>query len=348
LFNKTKHSLKLFNNSLRHNNHNAIIKRYSIKQEDLKVTNFKFNRKKLARLGLVSVLSVFLTTGLLTGCTSPEQATPGPVVQEPQINEAAIMDSYKKLIESSAEPKAVFEFLDENAKDLSKENVALIVNGLEKLQKEYLPKLEEKYNVSQESQTELAKLYIAKKDINDPKNMESEALKSLIDETAKSGYKVETAEGMFYPVINYSIYKNYSKYLPEDLNSYIEIMSVESDKVPAKDAALVIGWDELIERALNQEAFIKKYADSSKLPEVSELYKKYVTFTFLGLNNTPLFEYDGNVMAEDAKKVYSSIDFTTNDSQLKKDLKDFMVLVVDSNYKLTPEVDKFRKDIIAK
>jgi hypothetical protein len=186
------------------------------------VTNFKFNKKKSARLGLVSVLSVFLITGLLTGCTSPEQvAPPGPVVQEPQNNEAAIMDSYKKLIENSAEPKAVFEFLDENAKHLSKENVALIVNGLEKLQKEYLPKLEEKYNANQESQTELAKLYIAKKDINDPKNMESEALKSLISETAKSGYKVETAEGMFYPVINYSIYKNYSKYLPEDLNSYI-------------------------------------------------------------------------------------------------------------------------------
>ncbi|MDF2533617.1 MAG: hypothetical protein K0Q65_3198, partial [Clostridia bacterium] len=91
-----------------------------------------------------------------------------------------------------------------------------------------------------------------------------------------------------------------------------------------------------------------KYADSSKLPEVSELYKKYVTFTFLGLNNTPLFEYDANVMTADAKKAYSSIDFTTKDSQLKQDLKDFMVLVVDSNYKLTPEVDKFRKDIIAK
>jgi hypothetical protein len=313
------------------------------------MTNLKFNKKKLARLGLISVLSVFLITGLLTGCTSPEQVTPpGPVVQEPQINETAIMDSYKKLIESGAEPKAGFEFLDENAKDLSKENVALIVNGLEKLQKEYLPKLEEKYNVGQEIQTELAKLYIAKKNINDPKNIETEALKSLIDETAKSGYKVETAEGMFYPVINYSIYKNYSKYLPEDLNSYIEIMSVESDKVPAKDAALVIGWNELIERALNQEAFIKKYTDSSKLPEVSELYKKYVTFTFLGLNNTPLFEYDTNVMTEDAKKAYLSIDFTTNDSQLKKDLKDFMELLKDSNYKLTPEIDKFRKDIIAK
>ena len=43
--------------------------------------------------------------------------------------------------------------------------------------------------------------------------METEALKNLIDETMKSGYKVETAEGMFYPVINYSFYKSYSEVL---------------------------------------------------------------------------------------------------------------------------------------
>jgi hypothetical protein len=312
--------------------------------------NIRFNKKSIRKLGLISILSVFLIVGLLTGCTSnPGPVTsPDPVIQEPQIDEAAIMDNYKKLMEGGTEPKLIFEFLNENAKVLSKENVALITNELEKLQKEYLPKLDEKYNTSPDIQTELTKIYVAKKDINDPKNMETEALKTLIGETMKSGYKVETAEGMFYPVIDYSFYKSYSKYLPGDLNSYIEIMSVESDRVPAKDAALVIGWDELIERALKQEAFIKKYADSSKLPEVSELYKKYKTFTFLGLNNTPLFSYEGNVMVEGAKLAYENVDFTTDDSQLKKDLKDFMVLLVDSNYKLTPEIDKFRKAIIAK
>jgi hypothetical protein len=308
----------------------------------------RFNKKSIRKLGLISILSVFLIVGLLTGCTSSQGpvAPPDPIVQEPQNDEAAIMDNYKRLMESATEPKAIFKFIDENAKVLSEENVALIINGIEKLQKEYLSKLDEKYNASPEIQTELAKIYLAKKDINDPKNMETEALKNLIDETMKSGYKVETAEGMFYPVINYSFYKGYSRYLPEDLNSYIEIMSVESDRVPAKDAAIVIGWDELVERALKQEAFIKKYADSSKLPEVSELFKKYRTFTFLGLNNTPLFSYEGNVMVEDAKSAYESVDFTTDDSQLKKDLKDFMILLVDSNYKLTPEIDKFRKDII--
>ena len=314
------------------------------------MTNLKFNYKRLVKLGLIPVLSVFLLTGLLSGCTSStnQAAGPGPVLQEPKINETAIMDNYKKLIANGAQPKEVFGFLDENAKVLTKENVTLIINELEKLQKEYLPKIEEKYNDSPEMQTELGKLYSAKKDINDFNNIETEALKNLIDETKKGGYKVETAEGMFFPIINYSAYKSYDQYLSEDLKGYIEIMAVESDNVPAKDAALVIGWDEVIERALKQEAFIKKYADSSKLPEVKQLYNKYLIFTLLGLNNTPLFSYEENVMVESAKKAYSNINFSASDSEFKKMMKNFMEQLIDSNYKLTPKIDEYRKGIIGK
>jgi hypothetical protein len=314
------------------------------------MTYLKFCDKKLVKLGLVSVIAVFLLTGLLTGCTSKtnQDIETGPVVQEPQINETTIMDHYKRLLANNAQPKDVFEFLNENAKVLSKENVALIINDLEKLQKEYLPKIEEKYNVDQELQTELAKQYMVNKDISDLKKTENEALKSLIDETIKSGYKVETAEGMFFPIIDYSVYKNYSSYLPEDIKDYIEIMAVESDKVPAKDAALVIGWNEMIERASKQEAFINKYANSSKLADVKQLYNKYLTFTFLGLNNTPLFSYEEKLMVEEAKTAYINIDYSTNDSEFKNKLNDFMGLLKDSNYKLTPQIDEYRKGILEK
>ncbi|MDF2531235.1 MAG: hypothetical protein K0Q65_816 [Clostridia bacterium] len=315
------------------------------------MTFFKLINKKFVKLGLISALSAFLIAGSLTGCTASTKPDidPAPSVEEPQVNDAAIMEDYKKLIENSVQPKEVFEFLDENAKVLTKENVALIMNDLEKLQKEYLPKLEEKYFESTELQKELIDLYLEKKDINyinDTSNIETEALKSLIDETRRSGYKVETAEGMFFPIVDYSAYKSYAQYISDDLKAYIEIMALESDDVPAKDAALVIGWDEVIDRAAKQEAFIKKYADSSKLPEVKQLYNKYLTFTFLGLNNTPLFSYDGNVMAEDAKAVYTKLDFSANDSEYMQSLKGFMELLKNSNYKLTPEIDKFRKAII--
>ncbi|TEB15874.1 hypothetical protein Psfp_01817 [Pelotomaculum sp. FP] len=95
-----------------------------------------------------------------------------------------------------------------------------------------------------------------------------------------------------FPIIDYSFYKKFSAFVTPDLKDYIDIMAEESDQVPAKDAALVIGWDEVLRRALNQEEFINAYKDSMKVDEVRELYKKYLTFTLYGLNNTPLFSYE--------------------------------------------------------
>jgi len=83
-------------------------------------------------------------------------------------------------------------------------------------------------------------------------------------------------------------------------------MAEESNNPPAKDAALVVGWDEVLKRALNQEKFIKRYEDSAKVGKVKELYRKYLTFTLFGLNNTPLFEYNSKVMDAGQRKLILS------------------------------------------
>lgn len=313
------------------------------------MTYFKLFKSKIGRLGLVSVLSVFLIAGTAVGCTpkAAPQPEPGPVVQQPQIDEKAIMDEFKKIIADNAKPVEIFDFMNENANALSKENVSIILGDLEKLQRDSLSKLEEKF-YAQELQKEFIEGYIAKKDINDPNSFQSEVIKSLINEAKENGYKVETAEGMFYPIINYSAYKNYVQYMAEDMKAYVEIMATESDAAPAKDAALVIGWDELVERALKQEAFIKKFSESSKLDEVKQLHTNYLSFVFFGLNNTPLFDYQGGVMNADAKAAYEKIDFSTNDSELKQSLKGYMDLLGKSNYKLTKEVEAYRIKIVGR
>jgi len=315
------------------------------------MTNFKLFREKLGPLGLLSVLSIFLITGVATGCnpsTGPNiEPSPVPAVQEPQVDEKAILEAYNKLMTTSPQPKEVFEFLDQNVKKLSKEKVASMINDLEKLQKDHLPKLEERF-YKEEVQGEFGKLYMAKKDINNSTSAETEELKDLVVETAKSGYKVETAEGAFFPIVDYSAYKEYVQYMTEDLKAYIEIMSVESDKVPAKDAALVIPWEDLVRRAIRQEAFINKYADSSKLAEVKELHKNYMYFVFFGLNNTPLFDYQNKLMNEEAKAAYGKIDLNSSDSKVMENLKGYMELLEKDGYKLTKEVEKFRNDIVGK
>jgi len=70
--------------------------------------------------------------------------------------------------------------------------------------------------------------------------IEDEKVRELLSKTKNSGYRVETAEGMFFPVIDYEVYKKYSEYVTEDVKEYINIMAEESNNPPAKDAALVV------------------------------------------------------------------------------------------------------------
>jgi hypothetical protein len=159
---------------------------------------------------------------------------------------------------------------------------------------------------------------------------------------------VETAEGTFFPIMDYEFLKKYSPYASDDIKEYINIMAVESNKVPAKDAALVIGWDEVVERALAQQAFIEKYGSSDKVEAVKELNKRYLTFMLYGLNNTPLFSYEDKTMNKEAKEAYQNAIKDNKDNALIKTLSSYMELLEKSGYKFTEEADKFRKAAVEK
>lgn len=151
---------------------------------------------------------------------------------------------------------------------------------------------------------------------------------------------------MFFPVIDYGYYQRYSTHVTYDMREYIKIMSVESNRVPAKDAALVIGWNEILKRALTQEKFINQYPDSVKINDIKELYKKYLTFTLFGLNNTPLFDYDSKEMVTEAKNVYQKVVDNNENSIFIETLQEYLDLLKANNYRLTEEVDKYRKSIV--
>ena len=63
-----------------------------------------------------------------------------------------------------------------------------------------------------------------------------------------------------------------------------------------------------------------------------------------GLNNTPLFSYDTKEMDPEAKEVYIKAVKNNSDSELMKLLGGYMEILEKSDYKLSEEADKFRKN----
>ena len=309
-----------------------------------------FNKKAFFRsVSIVMSILVLLSAGLLAGCTAPIEDNTGskaednnpPAVEES--NEDKIMPEFMALAEGSPKPDAIIEFMDKNISEVSKENASKMLDELEKALKNNLPELEEKY-YSTAIQEAMFNAYKSEFDLSKLDSIQDGEVKRLIDETKAMGYKVETAEGMFFPIINYEFLKKFSSYAGDDMKDYIDIMAAESNKVPAKDAALVIGWDEVIERALTQESFIAKHSSSAKVESIKELQKRYITFMLYGLNNTPLFSYDTKTMDSEAKEAYKKVLKEKGDSELLQLLGKYMEVLEKSDYKLSEAVDKFRKD----
>jgi len=266
-----------------------------------------------------------------------------------QNKEKELIDEFNALnalAQNDAKISQIVEFLDKNISFISPENASVMIRLLEKTQEEYLPQLEEMINKSDAVKRNIEDELGAGLDISKADSTKDEELKKLLTYMRDNGFKFDMAEGYFFPVINYQFYKKYSSYVTDDIKDYIDIMAVESDKVPAKDAALLISWDEILKRAQSLESFINKYKDSDKVNDIRQLYNKYVYFALYGTDNTPLFSRDKKVMVPDAETSYISAAANSRDSEFLKMISDYVKVLEKNGYKLTKEVEDFRKNAL--
>lgn len=304
----------------------------------------------------IMIIVTFFITILISGCAPSgsqdviigEESSQKQEDQD-QENEKSSedqMEEFHALVSENATLKEIIEYIDQNMETVSKENASLMVNILEEEQKDYLPKLEEKFYVNSTIQQKINEEYEAVFGEDPTNDVKDEKVKTLLVETIASGYKMETAEGTFFPIIDYAFYTKYSSYVTSDVKDYIELMAVESNDVPAKDAALVISWDEVLQRAINQEKFIDQHASSAKIDDIKQLYSRYLVYAFYGVNNTPLFDYDTERLNTEVKESYvHAITSNRNDdnSTLLSSISDFLDILEKSDYKLTKEAETFRE-----
>jgi len=324
--------------------------------------NFKGKINYLTKNRLVAILILLsLTLGLFSACTSKNsgnssenKSSSGVEVnneagenlkEDKEDDESKIMEDFEDLL-AKGSLKEVLDFIEKNIPLVSSEKASNMVSGLKELHLRLLPEVEYKFYESDSLQEELIELYIAGEDINKADNLKNEKSKELLEEVLETGYKVETAEGSFFPVVNYEFYKKYKDFVTPDMKEYIDLLAVESNEPPAKDAGLVITWEEVLDRAEAQAKFLDEYKDSAKVDEIEKLYGWYLRYVLFGLDNTPLFEYQTNEMNMEAKGAYMNALDGSSRSSFLRILKDYMDIMEENGYKLTNEVEEYRSSII--
>lgn len=284
----------------------------------------------------VLVLFLIICSLLLFGCQATSEDASN-ISQEEMKN---VMNEFDNIIAQNNTPKVLIEYINSNIQHLSTENANKMIIDLESCQNEYMNHYTLKLS---ELDTQKELLGISPEEVTT--SVKNAELNNMIEEILESGYKFVSLEGDIYPIIDYEKFKKYSNYISKDLKEYINIMAVESNKIVANDGGLTISWDELAQRILNMEIFLKTYDQSAKYDEMKNIYLVYFESYIRGTDNTPIFDWDKvinenkYIVSNDVISSYNKLIEENSDTYTEKFVQQWLEYLETLNYELPFESD---------
>lgn len=189
--------------------------------------------------------------------------------------------------------------------------------------------------------------------VNDIKD---EKARKAVEDVTAGGYKLETAEGSFFPVVDYGKLKRFDAQVSSEMKDYVALLATESDAKTASDGGLVISWDEVAKRALAAETFVKTYPDSKEKDGAQQRFVQYMYDYLVGLDNTPIFDFDTFKVKAEVKASYEKAISEHPDSAVATMAKELLDILQKTNGAVftkgkngqqtdVPEVKKFRDNL---
>ena len=271
----------------------------------------------MAKKTIILLFAIVVLLVSLTGCklekvkageekfTNEMDEKVGTVVKD---DEEKIMRDFNNIVKSDNEPFVIVKFIDENIQKVTKEDAIEMIKNLEEIQEQYLEEYGEQLFM-EDYQGELIGLSKGQESqlfFNEIKTEEikNANLKELMDKILKGKYKLINMEGAFYPIIDYETLKIYNDYLSDEMKGYIDIKSIDSNNPTVLDASLVISFDELAQRLIKVENYIKEYPDGIRYEEILRLFGVYLRFYLEGVDNTPIYDYETKEIKNEVLKSY--------------------------------------------
>lgn len=169
-------------------------------------------------------------------------------------------------------------------------------------------------------------------------------IRKLLIELRDTGYKIETSEGMYYPIMHYEGFKAFKPYIAKDIAAYIDLMATESNRPATYDAGIVITWDEVIARAVIMEDFVQKYPKSNRVSAVQTELGYAASRTFYGTDNTPAYDYEGEAIDPALKKAYENVLLEgPGDSLILQIIQKLLSMLDASEDRFTPRIESYLK-----
>jgi len=158
----------------------------------------------------------------------------------------------------------------------------------------------------------------------------------------ENGMIMLQAEGSFYigEHQNY-LYDAFSPYVSEPIKKLLDLRKDEMKKGFSEDAALLISYKEVGERVSNWEKLINEYPTLKLHQEANGYYNLYLSTFITGLANSPVFDYQTNILIPEVKEAYEDYINSNDDSKSRQIVSNYYSLLKNNNFKKTPEFGNF-------
>ena len=126
-------------------------------------------------------------------------------------------------------------------------------------------------------------------------NSEMAAIGWVLGESEGTYYIAETGDWML---------SRFGKYLPEDWKLFLRQREMEISEKFSEDAGLLISWDELRERIIFWEGFLKKYPGFNEKATAEYYLSIYLSTYLSGMDNTRIYDFTSNKIDPDLVRSY--------------------------------------------
>jgi len=289
--------------------------------------------KRLISIALIISILVMV----LSGCSISSKGTYG-------VDEKEIISQLNSMKEQGSKPKEMFDYLNQNISLLDKkaatDALGILVGTLEEFEVIYNERL-----FTEDIPDLMFKYFEYKFDYNKIDSIKEQKLKDLLTDIVWGGFKITETEGTFMVVVDYDNLKTFNKNVDDEINTYIDVMALRYNDPISIDEGLAIAPEELVNRIIQMESYIKSYDNKQREEIIVSMYEGYIMVYMSGTDNTPVFDFDTGVISPDMFKNFEETASKQKDTVFGKVLSKYVELLKLEGFNNTEKVQDFMLNI---
>ena len=158
----------------------------------------------------------------------------------------------------------------------------------------------------------------------------------------KNGFSIAQSEGMIFLTMNTNFVKSEVMESLDPLSAeFLNLYCSEIDSVCCSDGAIIISEKELVLRAFLWGNLTEKSRDSEYYDRAKFNFYNYISLIYIGLNNTPSFDYDSGIYNKNLFNLMNEIIDQYPNSLAAEEFKEYTEILVEENFKQTDKVMKY-------